>query len=181
MKNKYLLSFSILMLVLSSCSSSPLPNEKKIPLEKNDTYQRKDNQPYDTLEYPDYSHATTVKEALVDIQNKKSMVLYFYSSTCPSCLEVKPLFLKYICETHYVFDTLEVYSEGNSVEEIIEGFPPVFEDMLRKDEDNHYHVVYPFFYFILEGELVASSPVYATSKKNYRYFASFLNGYVKSK
>lgn len=181
MKKRKALIF--LLVLLTSCQTVTWDEEKKIPLPKNPNYVKPDNIPYDDLSYENYSEVNTVASLLTKIEKKESFAMYLYSATCDSCIHLKGTFLKYICNTKYVFSTLEIKSintTGSSLEEIVEGLGTLYPQYFGKDEDGRYHFTTPHFYFFLNGEIVneASGP---DKSNNYSYFVSFMNRYVKEK
>jgi hypothetical protein len=173
---KWLLLF---LVFLSSCQSTSFyPEEDKIPLQKNENYQKPQDVPYEKLEYENYSEVCTVNSILEKIEKKESFAMYLYTKTCGSCLRIKPLFMKYIIETKYVFSTVELNASGNSLEEIENGLGTLYPSYFGKNEYGWYPFSTPHFYFFLNGEMKndAGKP---EKDNNYSYFVSFMNRYVK--
>lgn len=99
----------LFLVFLSSCQSTSFyPEEDKIPLQKNENYQKPQDVPYDELEYKNYSEVCTVNSILEKIEKKESFAMYLYPKTCDSCLRLKAPFMKYIIETKYVFQPLNL-------------------------------------------------------------------------
>ena len=66
---KWLLLF---LVFLSSCQSTSFyPEEDKIPLQKNENYQKPQDVPYEKLEYENYSEVCTVNSILEKIEKKE--------------------------------------------------------------------------------------------------------------
>jgi thiol-disulfide isomerase/thioredoxin len=168
MRKVFLLSI-IFCSVLVSCNAKGLPYEKRIPLAN---YSYDEPSDYNNIDYKDYTTSISSNELVNKINNDESFVVYFYSEGCHYCHEVKPLFIRYICEKDFVINTLEVNSESESYayikDTLCTNFPTVFEDIYT-----------PYFYFFLEGEKVAQKGLTQEQRKDYRLFKEFLDGYVK--
>ncbi len=169
-------------LLLSSCGPKMgLPDELKISLEKNEQYVKPEDQSYQDLSYADYSEVVTVKNIVDKINNKEDFVFYLHSLECHYCLMAKPIFIKYICSTQYVFSTMERYSTGNSDEDILNELGALYPDTFYKTEEGGLSYGTPYFYFFKEGKLVDASGIPAKGLESYRYFSKFLDSYVKAK
>ena len=158
----------------TSCGTSGLPYEKRIPLATNASYVKDDSLSYSELSYANYSEHLIFEEVLGKINRHESFVLYLYSETCHGCMKVKPQLMHYICETQYVFTTAEIYAEGNDLDTYKDTLYQTFPDFFPNG------FLTPAFYFFLEGEPIASQ-IGLTEKttSNYRYFKSFIEGYIR--
>ncbi len=179
-----LIFFAIL---LSSCNNiHGLPNEQKIPLIKNESYIKPEDVDYQNLSYYDYSEAINAPEVVKKIDNKESFVLFTHSVTCESCLSIKNNLMKYICSTQYVITTL-AYSEYingewvSNIDEIAYNLADRYPEFFKKTTDSSLANGVPYFYFFLQGEMIANTHIPSKCFKSYQYFKSFLNGYIKDK
>ncbi len=182
MQKKLAVSGLLISVLLSSCGSKMgLPDDLKIPLSKNELYVKPADVDYQELSYSNYSETVTVASIMTKIDQKEDFVLYMHSPECHYCLLAQPIFMKYICTTHYVFSTLEKYTLGNSDQEIIDGLGSLYPDLFSTNENGTLRYGTPYFYFFRLGELVASHGIPSKGFQSYRYFAHFLDSFVKAK
>lgn len=182
---KILVMLLLLSTLLSSCDSPStifpflnkgLPLSKRIPLLKNENYVKPNDKKYSELEYADYFEIVTTTDIFYKADNKESFVVYFYSLGCYNCIEVKPLFLRYICETKYVFNALEVSENGENVFFVASVLKEHFGDDFN---DNDFGT--PKLYFFLEGKIIADSMITKKQRNDYDLLKDLLNSYVKPK
>ncbi len=177
---KRLVMLLLVTSLLTSCNSTffikGLPTNKKIPLLKNENYVKPNDKKYSELEYADYFEIVTTTNILTKADNKESFVVYFYSLACYNCIEVKPLFFKYICETQYVFNALEVSVDGENVFYV----GSVLKEHFGNDfDDNDFGT--PKLYFFLEGKIIADCKLTKRQRNDYNLLKDLLNSYVKPK
>ena len=172
---KILIALLLMSSLLISCSSKGLPNNKKIPLLINENYIKPSDKSYEDLEYSDYSDKILVNDVVTKMNNNESFALYFYSKSCHFCHEMKPNFLRYIFETKYVFNTVEVNGEAESAPYVVQVLGKYYPEQFNTETFG-----VPYFYFFLEGELIAYKGITSKERQDYRLFKDFLNSYVKS-
>lgn len=159
----------------TACSfSSALPDEDRIPLTKNEQYIKPEELSYFDLDYQDYTDAKSFSETKQKMENQESLVLFLYSEGCEHCHQLKPQFLKYICEKKYVFTSVNCSDPQNNATAYTQLFASVYPRFFPESR------LTPSFYFIKEGEPIASQIGLTTKQmKNYSYFCRFMDGYVK--
>lgn len=176
MKTGKLFCFGLIFSFLATaCSfSSSLPYEERIALMKNEQYQKPEDISYFDLDYADYTNSVILSEAKQKIENQEDLVLFFYSDGCEHCHQLKPQFIKYICETKYIFTSINCSNPQNNSTVYSQLFAQVYPDIFPETR------LTPSFYFIKNGVPVASQIGLSTKQmKNYSYFCDFMDGYVK--
>lgn len=182
---KKLIMLLVMSSLLSACDSSSivfpsltkgLPLSKRIPLLKNENYIKPDDKNYIELDYSNYTEKITSEDIITKANNKDSFVVYFYSLGCHLCNEVKPLILKYICETKYIFNSLEINDSGDTIFYVSTVLKEYFLNDFNEDKFGT-----PKFYFFLEGKLIADTGLTTNQRNDYHLLKDLLNSYVKSK
>lgn len=164
MKFRKFSKFLVFFLLFSLASCKQKKNDVLISLDQNPSisYIESDN----SIKTYTTSVNTTSLNKMID--DNSSFILITYDETCPQCNKIKPYIINYICSTHYVIHSLDIFSEDDEL----------ISSSLNKLQSFD-TVAVPRIFFVSEGNCIYVQNGFTYDDFNQNYVNHMFNYYIK--